>query len=266
MLTQLKAKIPGLDRQKKGRKNHKGSRTIDWGEVLHIAFNAVLPFALVALINNDLSLVAVLMVFLSKWRMFAMRVNHLPANIRANLTDLTVKLSLLSFMVRAEDLTIQLILAAGYATWLLLIKPQAGRLWIAIQAMISQIIGITALMWASDVLADPAILIGIWAVVYGTSFHYLSTFDEPLSRTFAKIWAVFAVQLAWIFLHWNLAYFEVIPQYALVQGALSFIAGDLYTAQNEEKAIVSRYRAYVLAIVIVTVVMILSGDWSGQLV
>jgi len=90
-----------LSRVKPTQNNHKKVKRagVDWGELLHISFNAVMPFVLVLLINNELTTIAVIVVILSKWRMLAMRFNHLPANIRANLTDLIV--SLLTY-VRAK--------------------------------------------------------------------------------------------------------------------------------------------------------------------
>jgi len=261
----FKKKTPNKASKSKKRGNKKAG-SVDWGELLHISFNAVLPFVLVALINNDLTTIAVALVVISKWRMFAMRFNHLPANIRANLTDLIVKLSTLSFMVRVESLTVQIILAAWYAVWLLLVKPQTGRLWISIQAMASQMLGLTALMWGSDVLAEYQILIGVWIVIYATTFHFLSDYDEPLARVLAKIWAVVGVEMAWIFLHWNLVYFGVVPQFALILGAFSFIAADLYNSYMHSQLKPGKYRMYVLATVVILIVMIVSGKWNGPIV
>jgi hypothetical protein len=241
---------------------------MDWGELLHVIFNAVLPFALLVLVNLELTLIAIALVFLSKWRMFAIRTNHLPANIRANATDLVVKLSALSFMIQLEELGPQLIVATAYAVWLLLIKPQTSKAWISVQALMSQFIGITALMLLSqsDAMSELMLLLGIWVVVYVTSYHFLSSFDEVMSKVIAKIWALLGLELAWLFIHWNLAYFSIIPQYALVQAALSLVAGDMYYAKQNDKFDASRLRFYIIATSVIVVVLIISADWNGQII
>lgn len=244
----------------------KHGKLLDWNDILHTAFNALMPFSLVVLINSDLTPVALAIVFLSKWRMFSIRLNHLPANIRANLTDLTVKLATFSFMVHTQSVTVQVMFASWYAVWLLLFKPQTSQLWVATQAMISQLLGITALMWFSDQMHEVVVLAGIWTVVYATTFHYLSDFDERLARVLAKIWATIGLELAWIFLHWNLAYFSLIPQYVLVQGALSTLVADIYRSSVQTNPDFTRMRLYVIATIGIVVLMLLTADWQGQLV
>ena len=261
----LKSQLNKLRPPKLFKFVRKHGKLLDWNDILHTAFNALMPFSLVVLINSDLTQVALAVVFLSKWRMFSMRLNHLPANIRANLTDLIVKLSTFSFMVHTQSVTIQVMFASWYAVWLLLFKPQTSQLWVAVQAMISQLLGITALMWLSDQVHEVVVLAGIWTVIYATTVHYLSDFDERLARVLAKIWATIGLELAWIFLHWNLAYFSLIPQYVLVQGALSTLAADIYRSSVQTKPDFARMRIYIIATIAVVTLMILTADWQGQL-
>lgn len=261
----LKRRLTKIQSSKPVKYIQKRGKLLDWNEVLHTAFNAVMPFSLVVLINNELTSVALAVVFLSKWRMFSMRLNHLPANLRANLTDLIVKLSTFSFMIHTHSVSIQIMFATWYAVWLLLIKPQSSKIWVAIQALVSQFIGITALMWISDQVSDVLILAGIWVVIYATSVHYLSDFHERLAKLLAKIWATIGLELAWIFLHWNLAYFSLIPQYVLVQVALSTLVADVYRSSVQEKPDFSRVKIYVAMAIAIVFLMILTADWQGKL-
>lgn len=255
-----------LSLPKRKKKPHKPRTHIDWGEVVHVTFNTVLPFVLVVLVNLELQVIAVLVAVFSKWRMFAVRPNHLPANIRANATDLIVKLSLLSFIIRYEDLAVQLILATAYSVWLLLIKPQTSNFWVSLQATISQVLGITALMWFSESIHEIVLLFGIWGVVYVTTFHYLSDFDEKISRLLAKIWAMLGVQFAWLFFRWNLVYFGFIPQYALFQVAISYVGAEIYRAHRLERLNAKQVRASVISALIIITALILSADWTGKII
>lgn len=240
--------------------------SVDWSEMLHLTINLVLPFALVALIMAELVPIAILVVFLSKWRVFAVRFNHLPANIRANLTDFIVKLSTLSFMIASrETFVIQIMLASWYAVWLILIKPGSGIVWISVQAAIAQIIGTTAIMEFSYALHDFLVLGGIWVVVYASSYHFLSSFEEPRARLFAKLWALIGVELAWVMQHWNLKYFGMTSQFTLIELAASYVVARVYIARQEkDNRTWSNVRSLIAIAIALLVLMIMRANWSGQ--
>jgi len=74
------------------------------------------------------------------------------------------------------------------------------------------------------------------------------------------------VEMAWIFLHWNLIYFVVFPQYALVQGAFSYLVADMYSSYRNGTLKRGKYRFYVLTMIVILLVVIISGRWAGPLV
>src|SRR3954464_12076022 len=93
--------------------------------VLHLFLVLVLPLAVFLLVVMDPAFVkvALAIVVLSKWRMFAVRPRFWAANVRANSIDLMVGLSIVLFMANSDSLLIKIVWAAAYAVWLLFIKP-----------------------------------------------------------------------------------------------------------------------------------------------
>ncbi len=70
------------------RQTKKGSG--GYAAAVHILFTALLPLAAFVLVRLEFSWVAVLLVILSKWRMFAVKLRHWPANFRTNAVDIFV--------------------------------------------------------------------------------------------------------------------------------------------------------------------------------
>jgi len=240
---------------------------VDWSIMLHLIINLAFPFALFGLIQADLVLIAILAVVLSKWRVFTVRINHLPANLRANLTDLIVQFSTLTFMIAAADNSwIQIALTAWYSLWLIVIKPRSGIVWVSIQAIIAQILGTTALMAYSLDLHELLMLGGIWMVLYASAFHFLSSFEEPRSRLYGKLWALMGVELAWVLQHWNLKYFNITSQFTLVALAASYVAARIYiTRQDGANKAWQETKVIVLILALLFILMIVRANWQGQI-
>ncbi|MBI3624389.1 hypothetical protein HY218_02020, partial [Candidatus Saccharibacteria bacterium] len=60
---------------------------------------------------------AMILILLSKWRMFVVRPHYWVANIRANAIDLMVGLSLVVFMSHTDAGSWQLLWAIVYGVW-----------------------------------------------------------------------------------------------------------------------------------------------------
>ena len=101
--------------------------------ILNIAL-AVMLLVLVLVVNVPWP--ALGLVLLSKWRIFAVRSRYWAANIRANLVDVIVGISMVIFLYAASgDLTTQIGLTAIYVAWLLFLKPKSKRSYVAAQAI-----------------------------------------------------------------------------------------------------------------------------------
>src|SRR5215471_21744975 len=95
---------------------------------LHLGLLLALPILLLILVRLQGGFIqlALSLVLLSKWRMFAVRPRFWPTIVRANAVDIMIGLSAVLFMAHAQSGYFQLLWAALYAVWLLVIKPASG--------------------------------------------------------------------------------------------------------------------------------------------
>lgn len=234
-----------------------------WGSIFHTALNFVLPIVLLLLIRSNLEGVAVALVILSKWRIFFVQPRHWTTNLKYNSTDLIVKLSTLGFIIQSDTLNVQLIWTAWYIFWLIVVKPRSDIVSMGMQAIIGNFLGFSALFQWVDTLNPVIFIVGAWLIGFSTAGHFLSSYDEPLSRVFAHLWALFVAQLAWVLSHWVLAYL-FIPQFAIITTLLAYTVASLYHHNYEEKLKPRQLRDQILLTLLILIVIIAVGDWTGE--
>lgn len=232
---------------------------------IHIAFTVVLPILLLVLVRLEfyqLSIGAAIIV-LSKWRMFAVKPRHWPANIRANGVDLIVGLSLLIFMINAGSASLQIVWAASYAAWLLILKPQSGDLGVSLQALVAQAVGLIALFLVAGGASLVLLVLAAWAVSYIAARHFFSNFEESNIRFLTAIWGYFSAALVWLLSHWLLFYGPV-AQVALLLTVIGFGLGGLYYLEKSDRASVAMRRQVVFVLFAVTLIVITLSDWGDK--
>jgi hypothetical protein len=109
---------------------------------LYIAFNIALPVLAYILVRIDFVGLAILLVLLSKWRMFAVRPRYWIANVVQNGVDIMVAVSLIIFMASTTVGWWQLFWTAAYVGWLVWLKPRYDVLSVSAQAMVGQLLGL----------------------------------------------------------------------------------------------------------------------------
>src|SRR3954470_14836731 len=112
--------------------------TSGFAYLLHLALLVLLPLMVFVLVRLNFIQLALAIIVLSKWRMFAVRPRFWPANIRANGIDLMVGVAVVVFMAHTSFLG-QFIWAVLYGFWLIVLKPAAGNFMISVQAFIGQL-------------------------------------------------------------------------------------------------------------------------------
>src|SRR5579864_9010093 len=103
-----------------------------FAQFVHFGLVLLLPLGVFAFVRMHFVQLALAIILLSKWRMFAVRPRYWPANIRANAVDIIVGVSFLVLMVHSGTQLWQLILALLYAVWLLVIKPGTSALTVSL--------------------------------------------------------------------------------------------------------------------------------------
>jgi hypothetical protein len=236
-----------------------------YATLLHIVLTALLPIVAFLLVRLEFGGVAVLVVFLSKWRMFAVKARHWPANIRANAVDIFVGLSFVIFMASTAVMSLQLLWAALYAVWQLVVKPQSTTLWIGIQALIAQMLSLIAVFYFWSDSSTTILVLLTWAVSYLCSRHFLTAFDEGMSRATSYAWAFFASGIAWLSGHW-LIFYGPIAQPALLLSVMAYGLASMYYLEHTDRLTKNMRRQFISVMFMVVIFLIVFSEWSDKTV
>lgn len=215
-------------------------------EVIYVSLNVGLSIALMLIVRvTGLVWPALILVLLSKWRIFAVRPQFWFANIQANLVSLIVSISYVVFVYAVGQLNIgdtqilvlQLLLAALDACWLLFLKPKSKRKYIVFQAGVALFVGVTAVFSISyGWIATPVVLL-MWLIGYATAKHILSNYDDEDRVVLLSLsWGMILAEIGWIAYHWTIAYRLpfvpgiFIPQISIIALCMSFLAYKIYNS------------------------------------
>lgn len=175
--------------------------------LLHIAFRMALPIVLFVLSSLSIGIwLPLLVVLLSKWRIFAVRPRFWGINMRANAIDIIVGVAIVVFMAYTASLGLRLIWAVLYAVWLLIIKPKSGILPVSVQSGIGQLAGLMALFvaWSDGPLTGLVVAVGL--ICYLSARHFFDSYNEPYARMLSYLWAYFSAALMWVLGHLLIVY------------------------------------------------------------
>jgi len=232
---------------------------------LHLVLLVLLPLAVFVLVRLSFVQLALSIILLSKWRMFAVRPRFWPAIIRANAVDIIVGISILLFMTHAGTQWWQLIWAVLYGVWLLVIKPASSTLMVSAQAMIGQLCGLMALFiaWANGPLYGLVFTAGL--ICYLAARHYFDSFDEPYAKMVSYLWGYFGTALVWLLGHW-LLFYGLIAQPTLILSALGYALAVLYYFDHAGRLNASIKRQFVFVMAAVIIVILTFSDWGDKVV
>jgi len=236
-----------------------------FSQFVHKLIVALIPLALFILVRLSFEPLAYALIILSKWRMFAVKPRHWPANIRANAVDIIVGLSVVSFMIQSPTQAWLLVWAVLYGIWLMIIKPRSSVLWITVQAAIGQTAGLCAIyvLWGRAPLIT--LVFTTWIVCYASARHFFTSYDEPYSSLMSHIWGYFGAALTWLLGHW-LLYYSFMSQPALILTVLGGGLATLYFLENTDRLSKLVRREIILIMSIVILIIILFSDWSDKAV
>jgi len=234
---------------------------------LHIIFTALLPALLYVLVRlrEDFVSVAVVLLLLSKWRMFAVKARHWPANIRANAVDILFGLSMITFMNATDAQSLQLGWVAVYTAWLLFVKPLSSELWVGLQALIAQATALSALFLVWNEAGETWLTVLVWVVTYFCARHFLAAFDEAMARASAYTWAFFSASLTWLTTHW-LLFYGVVAQPAIILTVIGYGMAALYYLRHTDRLKKGVQRQFVALMVAIILFILVFSDWSGDII
>lgn len=231
---------------------------------LHLALVLVLPLVIFVLVRLNFVQLALSVVVLSKWRMFAVKPRFWAANIRANAIDLMVGLSVVLFMTHSS-LTMQLVWIALYSIWLLAIKPGATVPMVTIQAFIGQFAALSALylVWGDGPVYGLTLLSGLFCFM--AARHFLDAFDEPYAKMLAYVWGYFGAALTWLLSHW-LLFYQGVSQPTLLLSTVGYGMAVLYYLDHNDRLGKTVRRQFIFIMVAIIMVVLAFSDWGDKVV
>jgi hypothetical protein len=231
----------------------------------HLGLTTFLPAIIFVLVRIEFVQIALLLILLSKWRMFVVRPRYWLANITANAADIIVGVSTVVFMDHTTSPALQLFWAAMYGVWLVFIKPGSNVVTVSVQALIAQMFGLVALYIAWLEAPAMGVVVMTWLITYLSARHFFTSFEDEYSGFYAQTWAYVSAALTWVLSHW-LLFYGVIPQPALLLSVLGFgFAGMYYLGETERMTPLVRRQITFIMFAIVTVVLVFS-DWGDKTV
>lgn len=232
--------------------------------LLHLTLLVLLPLIIFVLVRLNFIQLALSIVVLSKWRMFAVRPRFWPANVRANAVDLMVGASVVLFMAHGSFLT-EFIWAVLYGVWLIAIKPASSNIMMSIQAFIGQLAALMALYltWADGPLYGLVFVTGL--ICYLSARHFFDSFDEAYAKLLSYLWGYFGAALTWLLGHW-LLYYSSVSQPTLLLTTIGYGLGVLYYLDHKDRMSPTMRRQFIFAMLAVVALVILLSDWGNKVV
>ena len=235
--------------------------------IFHNGLLILLPFVLFVVRQLGVQFVAIslVLVVLSKWRMFAVRPRFWFSLIRANAVDLIVGFSIVIFMLHSDGTLQQLLWAVLYAAWLLFLKPATGVIPVSAQAFIGQLAGLMALFVVGANISSLILVIASGVICAVAARHFFDSFEEPYSKMLAYLWGYFAAALVWVLSHW-LLYYGPVSQPAILLSSVGYGVAALYYFDHSGKLSILLRRQFVFIMVTIVLVVITFSDWGDKVV
>lgn len=232
-----------------------------FSRAIYVTLNISLPLLVFVFVRMHFVQLALAVILLSKWRMFAVRPRFWLAHVRANAIDIIVGVSILTLMVQADGQMSQIILTALYAVWLVFFKPASSTFMVSMQAMIGMTAGLVALFATSnqslDWLPFDVLVVAAGLICYLSARHFFDSFDEPYARLLSYIWAFFGAGLTWVLSHWLLLY-KGLAQPVVLLLAVGFGLATLYYLDHHDRLSVLIRRQIVFVMVAIACIMVTS--------
>lgn len=236
-----------------------------FSHLIHIGLVVLLPFLAYVLVRIDFVGLAILLIFISKWRMFAVKPRYWLVNLVSSGVDLMVGISLVVFMANTSVSWWQLFWMFVYMAWLLYLKPRSDVLSVSAQAMIGQLLGLGFLYLKFGDAPLAVLVAGTWTVTYISARHFLTSFEEPYTALLAHSWAYFSASLAFVLGHW-LLFYSSIAQIIVFLTVIGYGLAGLYYLDASDKTTPAMRRQLLGIMLAIIVIVIIFSDWTGSTV
>lgn len=203
---------------------------------LHVVFNIVLGAGSIYLTWATSSpALGLLLVFLSKWRMFAVRPRYWELNLKSNLVDLIVGCSfvLIAYCSGQVVMPIHFIIAALYSIWLVFVKPKSSDIATNIQSLWAVFFGTAALTLITANANSVNIILGGLVIGYAAARHVLIQGEDKDYEMVYLAAGLILAEISWLCHSWLIVYSFagtgiIIPQLSVIATICAFLFGYVY--------------------------------------
>ncbi|MBR3368391.1 hypothetical protein IKG45_01220 [Candidatus Saccharibacteria bacterium] len=207
--------------------------------ILHVFLNILLGAGsiLVTVISGSW-IIGMILVFISKWRIFAVRPRFWFLNIKSNLVDIIVgaSLVLIAYCYGGELLPIHIILAVFYVFWLVLFKPLTSENGTIIQSLFAIFFGTTATILLTSTIDSIVLVIVEFIIGYSASRHLLAQKSEGNFTMTTLVSGLLFAEIALLSSAWSILYPVKlvsamgiqIPQLSIILTIISFSFFKIY--------------------------------------
>lgn len=217
-----------------------------FSEIMYYVLNVGLAVALFVLSQVfPTPIVAILLVLLSKWRVFAVRPRYWWTNIQANMVDVIVGVGIVTLMYLPNmPQPAQIVLAVLYALWLTVLKPMSKRSSMMIQSFCAIVFGVSALYAVSYEWPVAIVVLCMAVIGYSVARHFLYSYEEKQIVFLSAMWGLLFAEIGWLAYYWTYSYalFGVsalrLPQVTIVVVLMSFVAERVYRSWARNKRII----------------------------
>jgi hypothetical protein len=232
---------------------------------IYLGFNVLLPILLWVLVRINFVSIAIILLLLAKWRMFAVQRRYWLSNIVASGVDIIVGVSFVLFLANTTSGWWQLFWTLLYIGWLVGLKPRSDVLSVSAQAMIGQLLGLEVLFLKFGDTSLAGLVLGTWIVTYLAARHFFTSFVEPHTSLLAHIWAYFCASLAFILGHWLLFYGDV-PQIIVILTTIGYGLAAFYYLEASERLTALLQKQLLAIMFAILIIVLLLSDWAGSTV
>ncbi len=236
--------------------------------LVHVVLNLLLAVVSIgATVATGSVLLGLILIVVSKWRVFAVNHRYWLVNIRASLVDFIVGIGLvmLAYAAGTTFLPVHFVLMATYAIWLIVIKPRSSFTFAVAQALIAILIGSTALTVFAAIYDSLLAVAGEFIIGYAAAYHVLIQSDEEDPSLIALVSGLVFSEIAWLSHSWLIIYtFSTtgicVSQLALVLTLLAFAFFQIYRERAKHNGRLKfKYIALPLIFSLLVVTILLIG-------
>lgn len=177
--------------------------------VLHVILNLALAVVSIgATIITGNCIIGIILVIISKWRVFAVNHRYWLLNIRSSLVDFIVGVGfvLLAYAAGTTLLPVHFLLMVLYALWLIIIKPKSSPAFTIVQALVALIVGGTAATIFAAITDSTVIVAACFLLGFAATHHVLVQNDSGDPFFISTICGLFFAEIGWLSHAWLIIY------------------------------------------------------------